>query len=581
MATIAVEPAQASKVSRRVVVWFKGTGDLRLHDNALLKRAAEVCASTQGTSEVIPAFCFDPYFFGLSEHGSPKMAPHRARFLIESVEDLRTRLRDHVDSDLIVGVGRPEKIIAPLLVAGGNVERAALVLSEEVASEERAAIARVMRASSAHSVPVDIYREWMSTLYHIDDLPYSSVEDIPDVFTPFKDKVERSITPRPMVPSPVRGSLPLPTDRAAVEAACQGSFSRTPTLADLKIPEPVDDPRATLRFQGGETAALQRVQHYIWDKDRLRSYFDTRNGMIGPDYSTKLSPWLAHGCLSPAYISSECKRYEERRVKNKSTYWVVWELTIRDFFRFFCMKHANRVFQLGGTRGEHRPWDTSKMAAEKLRRWKEGRTGLPLVDANMRELVATGFMSNRGRQNVASFLCHDLGVDWRLGADFFESLLVDYDVYQNWGARGQDPAPVRGMRSSQTTARIPPAGNWVMAAGLTGGRINRFNIVKQSRDYDAEGEYVRLWLPELANVPTKYVHTPWEMTPEVQAECGVTLGVDYPNPLTRPQTWTGGNTRGGGRSSGARSSGGSAPGPPQRGRGGRRAPKVGRVQHNL
>jgi deoxyribodipyrimidine photo-lyase len=117
---------------------------------------------------------------------------------------------------------------------------------------------------------------------------------------------------------------------------------------------------------------------------------------------------------------------------------------------------------------------------EALTRWKQGNTGMPLVDANMRELAATGWMSNRGRQNVASYLILDLGIDWRRGADHFESLLLDYDTASNWG-------------------------NWVAAAGLTGGRVNKFNITKQSRDYDASGDYLRAWLPELAQVPTEYV----------------------------------------------------------------------------
>lgn len=143
---------------------------------------------------------------------------------------------------------------------------------------------------------------------------------------------------------------------------------------------------------------------------------------------------------------------------------------------------------------------------ELLQRWKEGRTGMPLVDANMRELAATGFMSNRGRQNVASYLALDLGLDWRLGADHFESLLLDYDVASNWG-------------------------NWVAAAGLTGGRVNHFNISKQASDYDKDGDYVRLWLPELRNVPASKVHQPWLMSKEDQKNFGCQIGVDYPNPI--------------------------------------------------
>ena len=285
------------------------------------------------------------------------------------------------------------------------------------------------------------------------------------------------------------------------------------------------DPRGVMEFNGGETAALDRVKDYIWEKDLLKVYFDTRNGMIGANYSTKFAPWLAHGCVSPRYIAKECRRYEEERVANKSTYWVVFELLWRDFFKFFALKHGNAIFFPEGTAGMDKKWGHYEKSIEA---WKEGRTGYPLVDANMRELAATGFMSNRGRQNVASFFAIDMNQDWRYGADYFESTLMDYDVHSNWG-------------------------NWCAAAGMTGGRLNRFNIFKQSKDYDALGEYVRLWLPELKNVPTEFVHSPWRMTQFQQMEYGVRLGVDYPNPIVPPTAPSNGNNkRGGGNRKGSK-----------------------------
>lgn len=192
-----------------------------------------------------------------------------------------------------------------------------------------------------------------------------------------------------------------------------------------------------------------------------------QNGMLGEGYSSKLSPWLALGCISPRRIWSEAQRYEtERRIKNKSTYWLIFELTWRDFFIYMALSQGDKIFVPGGVTGDRTPWRGSP---DKLERWKEGKTGDPLVDANMRELGATGFMSNRGRQNVASFLIFDLGVDWRYGAAHFEEYLLDYDPCSNWG-------------------------NWVAAAGLTGQRINKFNTKKQLSDYDPQREYVNHWL---------------------------------------------------------------------------------------
>ena len=195
---------------------------------------------------------------------------------------------------------------------------------------------------------------------------------------------------------------------------------------------------------------------------------------------------------------------------------MVFELLWRDFFRFMGLKVGDALFQREGPvppkgQGAQAWRDPARDvdAAEALARWKAGKTGAPLVDANMRELQATGFMSNRGRQNVASYLVHDLNLDWRSGAAYFEEVLLDYDVCSNWG-------------------------NWIAMAGLTGGRVNRFNILKQSRDYDPKGEYVHLWLPELKNVPAPQVFEPWKLSKAQQEASGVFVGTNYPAPLPRP-----------------------------------------------
>jgi deoxyribodipyrimidine photo-lyase len=185
---------------------------------------------------------------------------------------------------------------------------------------------------------------------------------------------------------------------------------------------------------------------------------------------------------------------------------LVFELLWRDYWKFFALKHGTSIFFPGGTIGSTKEW---KHFEKNLQAWIDGRTGFPLVDANMRELAATGFMSNRGRQNVCSFLTLELNQDWRYGAEYFESVLLDHDVYSNYG-------------------------NWCAGAGMTGGRLNRFNIVKQSKDYDQHGDYVRRWLPELKDVPTQFAHEPWKMTQFQQMEFNCRLGVDYPNPITRP-----------------------------------------------
>ena len=154
---------------------------------------------------------------------------------------------------------------------------------------------------------------------------------------------------------------------------------------------------------------------------------------------------------------------------NKSTYWVKFELTWRDYFVFYAHKYGEKLFFPYGVKGSSQKWRVDSNA---LRAWKEGRTGAPLVDANMRELRATGFMSNRGRQNVASYLIHDLGLDWRLGAEHFEELLVDYTPESNWG-------------------------NWHAAAGLSAAASTASTSSSSRRTTTPTWTYVKLWCPEL------------------------------------------------------------------------------------
>ncbi|NVJ46896.1 MAG: hypothetical protein HWE07_07200 [Cytophagia bacterium] len=141
----------------------------------------------------------------------------------------------------------------------------------------------------------------------------------------------------------------------------------------------------------------------------MANYKQTRNGLIGGDYSSKFSPWLAHGCLSPRQIYWQIKKFEKYVRKNSSTYWLVFELLWRDYFHFVANKYGSKIYQRRGILGE----DKIEWGSEKLfHLWRDGKTGEPFVDANMREMNATGFLSNRGRQNVASYLMHQMKIDW-------------------------------------------------------------------------------------------------------------------------------------------------------------------------
>lgn len=465
--------------SKRILIWYRN--DLRLHDHEPLVYALKQRA------DIIPVYCFDPRQFGETSFGFPKTGAFRGQFLLESVADLRRSLQS-LGSDLIIRLGEPETVI-PQLVADLNIF--AVLFHGEVTSEETTVEQKLK--SILHKNGTKFKTFWGHTLYHPDNLPFE-ISGIPELFTTFRKDVEKQSTVESALVPP-RKLPPLP----------EVEVGDLPSLKDLGLEhEPIDE-RAVLQFKGGESEGLARLDDYIWDGNHLKEYKETRNGMLGADYSSKFSPWLAHGCLSPRYIYWQVQEYEQQRVKNKSTYWLIFELLWRDYFRFICQKHGDRVFHLSGLQGARFPWKTNW---EQFERWQEGTTGYPLVDANMRELAATGFMSNRGRQNVASFLTKNLAIDWRIGAEWFESQLIDYDVCSNWG-------------------------NWNYTAGVGNDArgFRYFNIEKQSRTYDIHGDYVRHWLPELASLDETKIHKPWKLNGNQQKQFGVVLGEDYPKPV--------------------------------------------------
>jgi deoxyribodipyrimidine photo-lyase len=423
------------------MVWF--TTDLRLTDNAVLTEALRKYDS------IVPVYCFDWESYQREQWGFRCFGSRRLKFLLQALHDLQQSLAAQ-KSHLQVIMGKPEEVF-PRLASEFNVSE--VFAKKEVGSYELAMQQQVATALNARSI------EWTtlstSTLYHPDDLPFS-VRDIPEVFTEFRKRAERDARIREEIAIPEHITSPnlFPTE--------------IPSLKSLGVQELSADSRAVLPFEGGEQAALARARHYILNSGCLSTYKETRNGMLGADYSSKLSPWLALGCISPRTIYWMIKEYETMHGANDSTYWLEFELVWRDYFRFAMKKHKQRFFWKGGIQGKSIKTEQNR---EALNRWINGETGVDFVDANMNELRLTGFMSNRGRQNVASYLINDLKLDWRWGAAYFEEQLIDYDVASNWG-------------------------NWAYLAGVGNDpRGNRyFDIAKQARQYDGAGQYRRTWL---------------------------------------------------------------------------------------
>jgi deoxyribodipyrimidine photo-lyase len=473
--------------ANRILLWYRN--DLRLHDHLPLTQALADSVS------IIPIYCFDDRQFGQTKFGFPKTGAFRAQFLIESIADLQKSWQAR-GSNLVIQRGLPEVII-PRLAAKWGINL--VYYHQEVTAEEIAVSTNLELA--LNQLKINCQSFWGQTLHQLQDLPFS-LQHLPELFTKFRKDVERDCSMQMPVATPAY-LPPFPAD--LIDAGQNADLFTLPSLEDLGLARPAIDPRGVLVFQGGETAGIDRLNQYFWHQDNLRIYKETRNGMLGADYSSKFSPWLALGCLSPRYIAHQVQQYEQERIANDSTYWLIFELLWRDYFRFICAKHGNQIFKRSGLKGVDLTWQQDW---PRFDLWRSGQTGFPLVDANMRELAATGFMSNRGRQNVGSFLTKNLGIDWRMGAEWFESLLIDYDVCSNWS-------------------------NWNYTAGVGNDArgFRWFNLIKQSQTYDREGKYLKQWLPELAQIPGLKIHEPWQLTTDEQRKFGLTLGVDYPRPV--------------------------------------------------
>ncbi len=430
-------------LNKTALLWFRN--DLRTHDHESLSRAAK-------HRHVIGVYFFDPRHYQSDAFGFVKTGKFRARFLLETVRELRDSLRT-LGIPLLVFHTRPEDQIKELLQ---HYEIQTVYLQQEWTSEETAVLHAVKNNAGAQIQFVESYNQF---LYHPDDLPYIEFSEVPDIFTHFRKQCEKKVSVRPCLPTPKALDLPhlsLPE-------------TTIPTLEALGFEPFQTDVRSAFPFGGGEHQAGKRIQNYFWESRKLSYYKHTRNGLIGIDYSSKLSPWLANGSLSPRNVFWEVKKYEKEVIRNQDTYWLIFELIWRDYFKYVSLKFGNRIFHQKGILNKSYTWNRSE---EILDSWIRGTTAEPFVNANMKELANTGWMSNRGRQNVASYWAKEMEQDWRVGAAYFESMLIDYDVHSNWG-------------------------NWMYNSGVGNDpRDRKFNVGSQAERYDPTGKYRRLWLQE-------------------------------------------------------------------------------------
>ena len=426
--------------------WFRN--DLRLHDNPALLAAATA-------DRLLCVYLHDPRHDLPTRWGFPRMGGHRRRFLADGLGELAAALA-LLGQRLHVFVGSAPTVLPALAGLVG----AAVVHCERIAAPEEEADVAALRA---HGLRVEC--RWQSSLFEPMDLPFV-VDDTPRVFSDFRRRVEASgVCPRAPLPPPVGLPPPVELPPPVVAAADDTAFAHR-----LSAPPAALDPRAAFpyarsEFRAGEGAALAHLQRYF-ASDLPQRYKHTRNGLQGIDYSTKLSPWLASGALSARRVYAALQAHEARFGSNEDTYWIGFELLWRDHFRLLHLRHGLRLYSAAGLSGLAAPPHDAAAFAD----WCAGRCGEPFIDAGMRELAASGYLSNRLRQNVASWLINDLRCDFRAGAAWFESQLIDYDPCSNQG-------------------------NWLYLAGRgTDPRAGRrFDPAKQAGDYDPQGSYRHLW----------------------------------------------------------------------------------------
>jgi len=390
------------------VVWYRN--DLRVDDHEALRSACE-------EHETIRAVYIKHQKKRDFERGM-----QQARFEQETLENLASHL-SQIGITLDILEGKEHEVLDSYLQPDDTVYFHKMTGTEEAASEKYIEDKYTTRSFETQ------------TLYRREDI---GSDELKRVFTAFRKRVE------------AKGTFYDPLD--------------PPSDIHLMKEESVDaDPEIAFPFRGGESAGRARLQEYL--AEPVFTYKETRNGFLRND-SSKLSAWLANGSLSPRRVMAELQKAEREKGANESTYWLYFELLWRDFFHLTMRETGSRLFRSGGLQEGQRTWKRDEAAVE---RWIEGETGVPFVDAFMNEIRETGWMSNRGRQIVASYLIHELKQDWRIGAQYFEQQLVDYDVASNYG-------------------------NWAFIAGVGNAtRTPRFDPVFQQQRYDPNQDFTKRW----------------------------------------------------------------------------------------
>ena len=474
------------------LIWFRR--DLRVHDHPAL------CAALTAHEQVVPVFCLDDRLL----HGRHASGP-RTAFLLECLDDLDSQLAER-GARLVIRHGPPERELPAL---AGETGASEIHLSRDPGPYEAIRGRRVRAALeqagvSGHAHPGVSVVDDVRAIQTGQGRPYT-------VFTPFYRNWER-VSRRPVLDAPERIDMPAKTRPG-----------RVPSLASLGLEQEVADPAP-----GGERAGLARLAEFL--EGAVRDYESGRD-QAGIDGSSRLSPYLRFGCLSPRDVEGQLLdrmgagatggEANGSAAKGSAANGPAAggsaaggsaalrrQLCWRDFYQHVLVHHPDNAQQ------EFQPRYRGTLAwaggDEEFTAWTEGRTGFPLVDAGMRQLRREGWMHNRVRLMVGSFLTKDLGIDWRRGEDWFMRLLLDGDQASNNGNW-----------------------QWIASVGVDPQPAFRriYNPSLQQERFDPGGRYVRRYVAELARVPDEYLAEPWRMPEQEQERAGCRIGQDYPGPI--------------------------------------------------
>lgn len=424
------------KKTERIVVWYRK--DLRLHDNEALIKALD------HSQEVIPVFVFDKeVLLGETLYGFKKTGKYRAKFLLESIAQLRQSFREK-GIDLVIRFGKAEEEVFELVKSTG----ASMVYANMERTHDEVIVQDSLE-KNLWSIGLELQFFRGKMLYYTQDFPFP-ISHSPDSFTSFRKEVERFV--------PIREPFPVPDNFNPWTIDIE--VGDLPTLKDMGLKDFAPDERSEIIFTGGEVAALQRLQTFLGDNQYIDYYHNNYCELQGLNNSSKLSPWLANGALSPKYVYTELKAYEQRYKSNKSTQDFFLELLYRDYYRLMGKKYGDRIFEEGGISGT----ETKNLSENKelFESWIEGQTESALVNACMQQLKHTGYLSQKGRHIVSSYLINDLKISWRMGAAYFQHILIDYDICSNWvnwnvvGGVGPDPKDDRYINIENQARRLDP-----------------------------------------------------------------------------------------------------------------------------